>query len=78
MIVGRADTLYFWRDRRGSEVDLLIADGMCLIPVEINSGVTLSGEFLRGLDRFAEFAGKESHDLAWCARHGLEGSGRSV
>lgn len=64
MNVGRTDALYFWRDSTGNEVDLLIEDGMRLIPVEIKSGATLNGDFLRGLDRFAEFAGKESHDRA--------------
>ena len=64
MNVGRTDALYFWRDSTGNEVDLLIEDGMRLIPVEIKSGATLNGDFLRGLDRFAEVAGAESHDPA--------------
>lgn len=64
MNVGRTDALYFWRDSTGNEVDLLIEDGMRLIPVEIKSGATLNGDFLRGLDRFAEVAGEESHDPA--------------
>lgn len=64
MNVGRTDALYFWRDSTGNEVDLLIEDGTRLIPVEIKSGATLNGDFLRGLDRFAEVAGKESHDPA--------------
>lgn len=64
MNAGRTDALYFWRDSTGNEVDLLIEDGMHLIPVEIKSGATLTGDFLRGLKRFAEFAGEDSHDPA--------------
>lgn len=64
MNVGRTGALYFWRDSTGNEVDLLIEDGTRLIPVEIKSGATLNGDFLRGLDRFAEVAGAESHDPA--------------
>lgn len=59
---GRTDALYFWRDSTGNEVDLLIEDDVRLIPVEIKSGATLNGDFLRGLKRFAEFAGDDSHN----------------
>lgn len=64
MNAGRTDALYFWRDSTGNEVDLLIEDGMRFIPVEIKSGTTLNGDFLRSLKRFAEFAGEDSHDPA--------------
>lgn len=64
MNAGRTDALYFWRDSTGNEVDLLIEDGMRLIPVEIKSSATLNGDFLRGLKRFAEFAGEDSHNPA--------------
>lgn len=62
MNAGRTDAVYFWRDSTGNEVDLLIEDGMRLIPVEIKAGATLNGDFLRGLKRFSEFAGEDSHD----------------
>ena len=64
MSAGRTDALFFWRDSTGNEVDLLIEDGMRLIPIEVKSGATLNGDFLRGLKRFAEFAGEDSHDPA--------------
>ena len=64
MNAGRTDALYFWRDSTGNEVDLLIEDGMHLIPIEIKSGATLNGDFVRGLKRFAEFAGEDSHNPA--------------
>lgn len=62
MNAGRTDALYFWRDSTGNEVDLLIEDGVRLVPIEIKSGATLNGDFLRGLDRFAAFAGADSHN----------------
>ena len=64
MNAGRTDALYFWRDSTGNEVDLIIEDGMRLIPVEIKSGATLNFDFLRGLKRFAEFAGEDSYNPA--------------
>lgn len=41
--------LYFWRDHIGNEVDLLIEHGGRLWPVEMKSGATFQGEWLRGL-----------------------------
>ena len=64
MNAGRTDALYFWRDSTGNEVDLLIEDGIRLVPIEIKSGATLNRDFLRGLKHFAEYAGDESHNPA--------------
>ena len=41
-------TLYFWRDRVRSRVDVIIDAGKTLIPVEIKSGETVSASFLTG------------------------------
>lgn len=48
--------LYFWRDRTGHEIDLIIdADGR-LYPVEIKSGQTISGDMLSNLHRWCRLA----------------------
>ena len=39
---GLPGNLYFWRDRKGDEVDILVEVGKYLIPVEIKSGKTFS------------------------------------
>ena len=49
---GIRSPLYFWRDRTGHEVDLVIDDGTRLLPVEIKAGLTLSGGLYDGLDWF--------------------------
>ncbi len=49
---GIRSPLYFWRDRTGHEVDLLIDDGTRLLPVEMKAGLTLSGGLYDGLDWF--------------------------
>lgn len=41
--------LYFWRTQAGAEVDLLIADGRRLIPIEIKLGTTVDARALSGL-----------------------------
>ena len=42
---GLPANLYFWRDRAGHEVDLLIENSNQLIPVEIKSSQTVNAEF---------------------------------
>lgn len=50
---GKRNNLYFWRDAKGNEVDLLIESGPDIIPVEIKAGATISGDYFKGLHTFA-------------------------
>lgn len=49
----KRNNLYFWRDAKGNEIDLLIESGPDVIPVEIKAGATTSGDFFKGLRTFA-------------------------
>jgi len=53
----RTPPLFFWRDRTGHEVDLLIEKATLLYPVEIKSGNTMSPDMLDGLLWWAKLAG---------------------
>jgi predicted AAA+ superfamily ATPase len=44
--------LFFWRDQRGTEVDLLIDLGLERIPLEAKSGETVARDFFAGLDAY--------------------------
>ncbi|MBI4880306.1 MAG: ATP-binding protein [Planctomycetes bacterium] len=55
---GEEPRLFFWRDSTGHEVDVLIEEGRDLIPVEIKSGQTIASDFLSGLRRWLELAGR--------------------
>ncbi len=46
---GEAPPLYFWRDRTGHEVDLIVDTGKTLLPIEIKSGETIQPSFFAGL-----------------------------
>lgn len=46
---GKANTIYFWRDSLGNEIDLLIQSGDRLIPVEIKSGQTVTNDYFKGI-----------------------------
>ncbi|MGK2944485.1 MAG: DUF4143 domain-containing protein, partial [Desulfuromonadales bacterium] len=54
---GQEPQLYFWRDRSGHEVDLLIDQGRQIVPVEVKSGQTVAADFLIPIKRWQTLAG---------------------
>lgn len=58
--VGLAPGLFFWRDRAGHEIDLLLPDGGTIRPVEIKSGATFQREALRSLEKWQTIVGAEA------------------
>jgi hypothetical protein len=55
---GLPSDMYFWRDSKGLEVDLLLERGGTLWPVEIKSGQTLAADFFNGLRTWSALAGR--------------------
>ena len=53
---GRPAELYYFRDAKGNEVDLLIPDGRQLKAFEIKSATTFKQDHLKGLRRFRSLA----------------------
>ena len=51
---GDRPDLYFYRESKGVEVDLVEQRGGKLIPTEIKSAATFHGDFIKGLSIFAE------------------------
>jgi hypothetical protein len=49
---GETPPLFFWRDRTGHEVDLIIDRGQKLIPLEIKYGQTITAPFFDSLNYF--------------------------
>ena len=70
----RGDNLYFWRDHRGLEIDVLIDLGLSLVPVEIKVGITLQPQFFKTLRHWRELAGDAAAG-AWLV-YGGEGRSR--
>ena len=54
----RQPPMFFWRDRTGNEIDLLLDWGERLDPVEIKSGQTVAGDAFAGLQKWCDFAGQ--------------------
>ncbi|MBD3376493.1 DUF4143 domain-containing protein [candidate division KSB1 bacterium] len=52
--------LYFWRDRTGNEIDILIEHALKLDPVEIKSGQTINPDYFKMLIKWSGLAGKRA------------------
>lgn len=61
---GERPPLSFWRDSSGHEVDILIENGDSLIPVEMKSSQTLSGDQFKGLHDWRKLTGKNDAPAA--------------
>jgi predicted AAA+ superfamily ATPase len=57
--------LYFWRDSRGREIDLLIEWSGELVPIEIKAGRTVAHDFFDGLDFYASMSGNPGGILVY-------------
>jgi uncharacterized protein len=49
--------LYYWRDKTGHEIDIIIDNGTSLLPLEIKSGKTINAEFFRNIDYWCNLSG---------------------
>jgi uncharacterized protein len=54
---GQRAPLFFWRDARGLEVDIVMDLGTRRVPIEIKAGETVAADFLDGLDRYVALSG---------------------
>ncbi|OGG13594.1 hypothetical protein A2875_01170 [Candidatus Gottesmanbacteria bacterium RIFCSPHIGHO2_01_FULL_46_14] len=43
---------YFWRDKTGHEIDLLVDEAGRLFPIEVKSGTTVGGDFFKNISYF--------------------------
>lgn len=73
---GLTANVFFWRDRSGHEVDLLLEQGNAVVPVEVKAGQTVAPDFFAGLARFRELAGAEA-GRPWVVYGGDRGQSRS-
>lgn len=54
---GEIPPLYFWRDKTGNEIDLIVDFGSSLLPVEIKAARTYSTSFKEGISRWLGLKG---------------------
>ncbi len=54
---GRQINLYYWRDKTGHEIDIIIDNAGELIPIEIKSGKTINSEFFKNIQYWMSISG---------------------
>ena len=57
--------LYYWRDKSGHEIDVIIENGNTRIPVEIKSGKTISNDFFKNLHFWLALSGEKKSYLLY-------------
>jgi predicted AAA+ superfamily ATPase len=67
---GQANNLYYWRDKTGREIDIVIDNAGDLVPIEIKSSQTIASDFFKnikyyqnlnkGQQSYLLYAGKDS------------------
>lgn len=62
---GNKDSLYFWRDKTGREIDLIIDKTISYIPLEIKSGKTVHDEFFKNLRYWLKLTGEKQGKIIY-------------
>jgi predicted AAA+ superfamily ATPase len=62
---GLQDNLYYWRDKTGNELDVLL-DNPTLTAIEIKAGATISNDYQNGLLYFKNLAANQHIKTVLC------------
>ncbi len=69
---GKKSNLYFYRDSKGNEVDLLMINGPDIFPIEIKAGMTITREYFKGLNHFTKTFPESIHNGSGLVYGGIE------
>jgi len=56
--------LYFWRDATGHEIDILMEINNELVPIEVKSGQTITGDYFKCIELWRKLADDAEHPAA--------------
>lgn len=62
---GAPVNLYYWRDKTGHEIDIIIDNAGKLVPLEIKSGKTINAEFFKNIDYWCNLSGIKNSVLLY-------------
>ncbi len=57
--------LFYWRDKTGHEIDIIIDNAGKLLPIEIKSGKTISSEFFKNINYWKQLSGEKKSILIY-------------
>ncbi len=72
--LGKQGQLYFWRDSKGNEIDLIIDKGDALYPIEIKSGQTITQAYFKGIDFWNKLTGTQGGAVIYAGNQGQKRS----
>ncbi|MFW5995220.1 MAG: ATP-binding protein [Spirochaetia bacterium] len=75
---GRESRAYFWRDKRGNEVDLLFDEADVRTAIEIKAGRTIASDFFSGLSYYGTLDDRCPPDRRFVVYGGTEEQRRSA
>jgi len=62
---GSGTNIFFWRDNKGIEVDVLLDSGSKLLPIEIKAAQTFNEEYIKNIQRWNEFSRQKGGILVY-------------
>lgn len=62
---GKANNLFYWRDKTGHEIDVVVDVAGKLLPIEIKSGQTINPDFFRNLNYWKKLSGVKKSVLLY-------------
>lgn len=57
--LGKSINLFYWRDKTGHEIDLVVDSGEGLLPIEIKSGKTIRNDYFKNLNYWMKLSGSK-------------------
>jgi predicted AAA+ superfamily ATPase len=75
---GLSPDLFYWREKSGYEIDLIIEQQNQPVPIEIKSGKTLNSDFFKTLTHFRSVTGTNKSILLYSGNDSLTRSDGTV
>lgn len=63
--VGEPVNLFYWRDKTGHEIDLIVDNAGNLLPIEIKSGKTINNDFFKNIDYWCRLSNEKKSILLY-------------
>lgn len=71
--------LFYWRDKTGHEIDIIVDNGGELLPIEIKSGKTVNTEFFKNIDYWSKLSGTKRSILLYAGEQNQKrSSGKEI